>query len=225
MKKIETETVDSGLLRALVFSEIESAILKGEFSIGDSLVEMKLSDQLGVSRTPVREALRQLELEGLVRTVPNKGAVVVGISEKDIRDIYDIRMRIEGLAARWAAEYITKEELDTLREVVELQEFYAAKGDAAQVWQLDSRFHTILYGATRSRPLMQTLSGFHHNIQKARELSFKREGRGRASVKEHRAILDAVAAGDGSAAEALAEEHIKNAKASVMVYTDSVLKS
>ena len=90
---------DDRSLRIRVFNAIENAILDGEYKDGDSLNELRLSKELGISRTPVREALMQLELEGLVRSVPNKGAVVVGVTEKDIHDIYEIRIRIEGLAA------------------------------------------------------------------------------------------------------------------------------
>ncbi|MBR6837247.1 MAG: GntR family transcriptional regulator, partial [Oscillospiraceae bacterium] len=105
---------DDRSLRIRVFNAIENAILDGEYRDGDSLNELKLSKELGVSRTPVREALMQLELEGLVRNVPNKGAVVIGVTEQDIHDIYEIRIRIEGLAARLCAENITDDELRAL---------------------------------------------------------------------------------------------------------------
>ena len=99
-------------LRIQVINTLEDAILNGSYKEGDSLNELRLSKSLGVSRTPVREALMQLELEGLVKNIPNKGAVVVGISEQDVEDIYEIRIRIEGLAARLCAEKITDEELE-----------------------------------------------------------------------------------------------------------------
>lgn len=213
MRKLEIQ--DNNSLRANVFKELEQAILNGNFAPGDSLIEQRLSAELGVSRTPVREALRQLELEGLVKTVPNKGAVVIGVSTKDILDIYSIRMKIESLAARWAATNITDEELDALREVVELQTFYVSRSDAMQVWNLDTRFHEIIFEACRSRPLRHTLSGFHHYIQKARELSFKTAGRARLSVEEHRAILEAIAAHDPDEAERLTELHISMARENV----------
>ena len=117
MEKLEHSLQDNHSLRAKVFKEIEKAILDGIFSPGDNLIEQKLSNELGVSRTPVREALRQLELEGLVETIPNKGAVVIGVTQKDIDDIYTIRMHIEGLAAGWAATNITDEELQELKEI------------------------------------------------------------------------------------------------------------
>jgi len=211
-----SEISDSNSLRAQVFSEIEKAILDGVLKAGDSLIESKLSTELGVSRTPVREALRQLELEGLVKTIPNKGALVIGISEKDIEDIYNIRMTIESLASRWSAENITKEDLEKLANVVELQEFYVEKNDALQVWQLDTKFHEIIFSACGSRILMHTLSGFHHYIQKARELSFQTTGRQSLAVAEHRKILEALQKHDGNSAELLTSEHIKLARDNFM---------
>jgi len=218
MDRIDTMLSDSNSLRVKVFKEIEKDILNGVFSPGDSLIEHKLSTELGVSRTPVREALRQLELEGLVKTVPNKGAVVVGVSQKDIEDIYAIRMQIEGLAAKWSAENINDEELAALREVVELQEFYVEKGDYLQVWHLDNRFHEIIYDTCRSRPLKFMLSNFHNYIQKARAVSFKSTGRAVLAVREHRNILEAIGVHNGEKAQELTELHIKNAK-------DNLLKS
>ena len=111
-------------LRIQVFNTLEDAILNGSYKEGDSLNELRLSKSLGVSRTPVREALMQLELEGLVKNIPNKGAVVVGVSEQDVEDIYEIRIRTEGLAARLCAEKITDEELEELEQCMALQEYY-----------------------------------------------------------------------------------------------------
>ncbi len=203
---------DAHSLRAQVFSEIERAILDGNLKAGDSLIELKLSQELGVSRTPVREALRQLELEGLVKTIPNKGAIVIGVSQKDIEDIYTLRMVLEGLAARWAAQNITDEELERLENVVELQEFYAEKNDVLQVWQLDNKFHEIIFSACNSRIMTHTLMGFHHYIQKAREMSFQTSGRPTLAASEHRKILDALKKHDGDSSEFLTSEHVRQAK-------------
>ena len=124
-----------------VFKKLEEEILNGALKAGENLTELRISARLGVSRTPVREAIHRLEQEGLVQLTPNKGAVVVGVSEKDLRDIYDIRMKLEGLASRWAAEQITEEDAKSLRDILELQEFYTAKGDLDQLRNLDSQFH------------------------------------------------------------------------------------
>lgn len=203
---------DDRSLRIRVFNAIENAILDGEYKDGDSLNELRLSKELGVSRTPVREALMQLELEGLVRNIPNKGAVVVGVTEQDTHDIYEIRIRIEGLASRLCAEKITEEELHALEQIVELQEFYLMKNDTEQIWKLDSDFHKIIYDASRSRPLRSTLSNFHNYIKKARDMSMHTEGRAEKTVAEHRAILDAIKSHDGALAEQLTAEHITNAE-------------
>ncbi len=203
---------DDRSLRIRVFNAIENAILDGEYKDGDSLNELKLSKELGVSRTPVREALMQLELEGLVRNVPNKGAVVIGVTEQDIHDIYEIRIRIEGLAARLCAENITDDELRALEQIVDLQEFYLLKNDTEQIWKLDGDFHKIIYDASRSRPLRFTLSNFHNYIKKARDISVQTEGRAEKTVAEHRAILDAIKEHNGSLSEQLTAKHISNAE-------------
>ena len=111
---------DNYSLSSRVFHTIRENILSGKYATDEELKEKSIGEELGVSRTPVREALRQLELEGLVTIIPNKGAYVVGISQKDIRDIYEIRSRLEGLCARWACDNITKDQLDELEENIYL---------------------------------------------------------------------------------------------------------
>ena len=103
-------------LRDVVFNTLRQAIITGEFAPGERLMEISLANRLGVSRTPVREALRQLELEGLVRIIPNRGAFVEGITKEDVKDIYEIRARLEGLCAKWAADRITKDQIAELEE-------------------------------------------------------------------------------------------------------------
>ena len=150
-------------LSTKVFHTIREDILSGKYRYNEELKEKTIGDELGVSRTPVREALRQLELEGLVTIIPNKGAYVVGISKEDIKDIYEIRSRLEGLCAKWACSNITKEQLDELDENIYLSEFHAGKdGHAEQILELDNKFHEILYEASKSPVLEHTLSDFHH---------------------------------------------------------------
>ncbi len=212
MKKIQ-EINAATPVRAQVFQQLEKAILDGDLAPGTSLTEVRLSAELGVSRTPIREALMQLELEGLVKTTHNKGAVVVGISSGDVNDIYLIRTKVEGLAARRAAQNITEEELADLREIVELQEFYLGRGDNLQVGALDQRFHEIIYESCRSRPLKQMLTTFHNYIQKAR-VATVRQGRAAASTQEHRAILTAIEDQNVDEAERLMGIHVENARKS-----------
>lgn len=203
---------DNSSLRIRVFNAIENAILSEEYKDGDSLNEIKISNELGVSRTPVREALMQLELEGLVKNIPNKGAVAVGVSDKDIEDIYEIRTRIEGLAAKLCTEKITDEELGALEKIADLQEFYLSKNNIDQIWKLDSDFHKIIYDSSRSRPLRFMLTNFHNYIKRARDISINVEGRAEKSVAEHRAILEAIRRKDAVLAEKLMSEHIVNAE-------------
>lgn len=203
-------------LRGKVFNQLQNDILNGKYQPGDSLIETRLSEEMGVSRTPIREAIRQLELEGLVQSIPNKGAVVTGISSKDIDDIYTIRMMIEGLAARWAAEKITPEELEELKEAVEFEEFYTAKNDIHHLLKFDSRFHEIIFKASKSKPLMHTLSTFHHYVQRARNVSLASPGRAQSVLDEHKAILQAIIERDAEKAERLTTEHVRNASMNLL---------
>ena len=207
---------NSHSLTMKVFSEIEQAILSGVYSVGDQLVESKISQELGVSRTPVREALKQLELDGLVTTIPNKGTFVIGISTDDIADIYTIRMAIEGISSQWAAERITDEEIKELRNIVDLQEFYSSKSDILQIMHLDSKFHEIIYEVSGSRTLKHTLASFHNHLKRARESSFLTKGRTIAAVTEHRMIFEAIASHDAAKAKELTEIHIKNARDNIL---------
>src|SRR5699024_5008816 len=155
-----------------VFQKLRDDILSGKYKEHDELRETTLGKELGVSRTPVREALRQLELEGLVTIIPNKGAYVTGISQKDIRDIYVIRSMLEGLCARWAAQHITEEQLDELEETILLSEFQRKKGSGfstEQITVIDGRFHTILYEASGSRILGHLLRDFHNYVRADRK--------------------------------------------------------
>nr|WP_330384740.1 GntR family transcriptional regulator [Bariatricus massiliensis] len=195
-------------MRSRVFQSIRDDILKGKYSEKEELREATLGKELGVSRTPVREALRQLELEGLVEIVPNKGAYVTGISQKDVHDIYMIRSMLEGLCARWAAEHITPEQLEALEEVILLAEYHVEKGHSAQMTELDGKFHQILYDACESRILEHVLSDFHKYVQLTRRKSVRTEDRARKSIEEHREMLEAIRAKDVERAERLANVHI-----------------
>ena len=194
-----------------VFQKIREDILNGIYKENDELRENTIGKELGVSRTPVREALRQLELEGLVTIIPNRGAYVTGISHKDIWDIYVIRSMLEGLCARWAVEHITDAQLDELEETILLSEFQMKKESgfsAEQIAALDGRFHSILYEASGSRILGHVLTDFHNYVQTARKSSVVSEDRARKSIREQRQILRAIRDRDEEMAEQLANEHI-----------------
>ncbi len=202
-------------LREKIFLKLRQDILDGRYKAGDSLVELKLAEEMGVSRTPVREAIRQLELEGLVSCIPNKGVVVEGISRQDIEDIYAIRESMEGLAARWAIERMDKESLKELEDICELMEFYTGKGDLDHVGQLNSRFHEIIFESTNSGPLKQVLSDFQYYIEKVRLASLKSPGRARQSLDEHKSIVEAFKSKDIERGENALVEHIRNSRLNV----------
>lgn len=213
---LDPENLDRYSLRSRIFFKVRDDIISGRYQNGDVLVESKLAEEFGVSRTPVREAIRQLELEGLVRTVSNRGIVVEGISSRDVQDIYTIRGLIESLAARWAAERITPEELRQLKETVELQEFYASKNDVDQVTRLDTRFHELILNACKSKPLRHALGGFVAYAQRARVVSLNVPGRISRTLAEHRAIFEAIANKDPDNAEQAVNLHVMKAEKNLM---------
>lgn len=198
-------------LRGRVFQKIREDILTGVYKEHDELREVSIGEELGVSRTPVREALRQLELEGLVTIVPNKGAYVTGITPQDVHDIYKIRSLLEGLCARWATEHITGRQIEELEEIILLSEFHLRKKSAEQAEQvsdLDGKFHKVLYEASNSRILEHVLSDFHKYVQMARMMSVGAKDRAERSIEEHRDILKAIKDKDPDKAEWLANQHI-----------------
>lgn len=198
-------------LEESVFFTLEEDILSGKLKRGEALTEAALSQRLGVSRTPLRGALSRLSDEGLVELIPNRGAVVIGIGDEELRDIYEIRIRLEGLASREAARRISEDDLKKLRHSVELSEFYIARQDAESLKELDSEFHRIIYKASGNRLLCKTLTELHRNIQFYRQRSLTVADRTEKSANEHREILDAIERGDCDAADRLTSAHIEAA--------------
>lgn len=193
-----------------VFEHLENDILSGKYQRGEVLTELKLSAQLGVSRTPVREALRKLAQEHIIEET-TKGSVVIGIGEADLRDIFEIREEIEGVAAGRLAESITDEQLSELKNALDLQEFYYHKADAEQIKLMDNRFHELIYRFCGSLTYCDTLMPLHKKVQKYRRASVEDKSRAAASVEEHRAIYEAIAKRDAAAAKEAMTIHIKNA--------------
>lgn len=208
---VKQEVTDKYSLRGRVFNKIREDILSGKYKEHEELKEVAIGEELGVSRTPVREAFRQLELEGLIQIVPNKGAYVTGITAKDVQDIYMIRSLLEGLCARWATDHITQEQLEELEENIYLADFHAEKGHMDQMAELDNRFHHILYAACNSKQLAKLLIDFHEYVLRVRKKTLANGGRGKVSNEEHRQIMEAIKAKDKDRAEALANEHMINA--------------
>lgn len=208
---VKQEVTDKYSLRGRVFHKLRADILSGKYEEHEELKEVAIGEEMGVSRTPVREAFRQLELEGLIQIIPNKGAYVTGITEKDVKDIYMIRSQLEGLCARWATEHITREQMDEMEENVYLAEFHAGKGHLEQLAELDNRFHEIMYEACDSKILEHQLKDLHQYVLRVRKKTLSNADRGPKSNEEHKEIMEAVKVGDGALAERLANRHMINA--------------
>lgn len=198
-----------------VFERLETDILSGKYQKGEVFTEMKLTAELGVSRTPVREALRRLEAEHIVEDTP-RGMMVVGIGKQDLIDIYTIREAIEGICVRKVVDCITDEQLAELREAVELQEFYVTKRDPDHIKSMDSRFHELLYKFSGSVIFYDVLMPLHKKAQKYRKVSVENKSRAEESLREHRDIYEAIAARDADRAQALLSLHVRNAGESIL---------
>ena len=198
-----------------VFDKLENDILSGKYAYGELLTEARLSEELGVSRTPIREAIRRLEQEHIL-LVTGKGLKVQGITRDDIRDIMDVRVRVEGLAAFYAAQRMSDEDKKKLREALELQEFYAAKADSDHMQWQDHEFHETIYAGCGSLTLQNVLVHLHRKAQKYRRASVEKRSRAEASVREHRGIYEAIAAGNAQEAEQQMIQHIENARKSIL---------
>lgn len=176
-------------LRDVVFNTLRQAILKGDLKPGERLMEIQLATKLGVSRTPVREAIRKLELEGLVLMVPRKGAEVAQITEKSMVDVLEIRRALEELAVRLACERMTPEGLETLKQAEERFEEVLGKEDITTVAGADVEFHDTILRATDNQKLIQLLSQFREQMYRYRVEYLKREECHPQVIKEHQDII------------------------------------
>lgn len=207
-------------LEEQVFRQLEEDIISGFYKAGDALTELGICERLGVSRTPVRGALHRLAEEGLVSITPNRGAVVVGVTEDDLADTYKIRMRLEGLASRMATERLTEDTRAELIHAVELSEFYALKGDAERFKELDTSFHDLIFRASGNRMLSKILGELHRNVRAYRKKSLSVPGRLESSLAEHREILAAMLVGDADGADRLTSLHVQRAMENLAMLKD-----
>jgi len=195
-------------LREIVLEALREAIVTGVLEPGERLMEIQLAEELGVSRTPIREAIRKLELEGFVVMIPRKGAYVAGVSYKDVKDVFEIRAALEGLAAGLAAEKITDEEIEQMERVLHYEK---EPDNLEEMVQSDTDFHALLYKASRNEKLIWILGNLREQIQRFRSTSLAVPGRVKNAIAEHREILEAIARHDVKEAQALATAHIENA--------------
>jgi len=199
-------------LREIVFESLREAIIGGVLKPSERLMEIQLAEEMGVSRTPVREAIRKLELEGFVVMIPRKGAYVAGISLKDIADVFEIRAALEALAAGLAAERITDEELEEMERILVKKAEIIENNDLDSVVELDTGFHAIMFKASRNERLVQILNNLQEQIQRFRATSLAVPGRFREALEEHRKIVEALSERNVVLAQGLAAEHIENAE-------------
>ena len=203
-------------LRDVVFKTLRQAILKGELEPGERLMEIQLAERLGVSRTPIREAIRKLELEGLVLMIPRRGAEVAKISEKNLRDVLEVRRSLEELAIDLACQRIQEEELETLREAQKEFAAAVAAGDAMEIAQTDEKFHEIIYSGTGNQKLMQILSNLREQMYRYRLEYIKDANKRQILLLEHEQILKALSLRHVQEARLAVREHIDNQEITVL---------
>ena len=198
-----------------VFDRLENDIIQGIYPKGEILTELKLVEQLGVSRTPIREALRRLEQERLIEDA-GKGSRVLGITESDLFDIMTIRERVEGVAAYYATKNMTPEGKKELTHLVDLQEFYFEKRDAERLRQVDDQFHDLICILSKRTVITDTLIPLHHKTRRYRRIAMEDWTRATKTKGEHYEMYQAIISGNAELAEELTTRHIMNAKKHMM---------
>lgn len=197
-------------LREEVFYTIREAILKGNLKPGTRLKEIALANEMGVSRTPVRDAIRKLELEGLVVIEPNRGACVSEIARQELNDVLELRRGLEELAIQKACERITPEELENLEAAAEEFSSLVSGRDLKDLAEADVHFHDVIYRASHNRRLVQILNNLREQMYRFRMEYLKDESSRKLLDQEHHEILEAVRKGDAEAAHTCICQHIDN---------------
>ena len=205
-----------------IFNLLRTRILNDEYDKGDKLNELALSKELHISRTPVREALKELESEGLVESIPNRGVFVKGFSPRDIDDLFEIRVMLEGLSIRLAIERMDEAHLKHIQEIFELMEYYTYKQNFEKINQLNIEFHEAIYSATQSQYLEQLLSDVHFYVSVTSRHSIMRYERLETALAEHKEILDVIIKGDKQQAVKVIQNHIRTTQNLVRKYYEEI---
>lgn len=203
-------------LRDVVFYTLRQSILTGELKPGERLMEIHLADKLGVSRTPVREAIRRLELEGLVTMFPRRGAEVAQITEKSMSDVLEVRRTLDALCAELACDRITEEGLAALKQACESFEQCVGTRDAQKIAQADVALHDIIVQATGNQRLIQLVNNLSEQMYRYRFEYIKDSRQHETLVKEHRIIYQSILNKDKDTAAAAAKTHIDNQKKAII---------
>lgn len=203
-------------LRDVVFNTLRQAILRGELKPCERLMEIQLANKLGVSRTPIREALRKLELEGLVNMVPRKGAEVADITEKSLRDVLEVRKALEELSVQLACEKITEEEIEELKRVAERFKDTLNDQDVTKIAEADVAFHDVIYTATDNQKLILLLNNLREQMYRYRVEYLKKEEAYPQLIAEHEELIDNISKRNKEEATRIMCEHIDNQVATVI---------
>lgn len=203
-------------LRDVVFNTLRQAILKGELAPGERLMEIQLAEKLGVSRTPIREAIRKLELEGLVLMIPRKGAEVAKISEKSLKDVLEVRRSLEELAIELACQRISEAALHVLEEAQESFEHAVVSGNAMEIAETDEAYHDVIYNCTKNTRLVQILNNLREQMYRFRLEYIKDEDKRQILLIEHEKILKALRSRHVAEAKSAMREHIDNQEITVL---------
>ncbi|MCP1100876.1 DNA-binding GntR family transcriptional regulator [Aequitasia blattaphilus] len=197
-------------LRDVVFNTLRQAILKGELKPGERLMEVRLANKLGVSRTPIREAIRKLELEGLVVMIPRRGAEVAEITEKSLLDVMEVRLTLEELCVQLACQRMTEEQVVELKEAADEFKKITTTKNLTSVAQADVDFHDIIYQSTDNKKLVQLLNNLREQMYRYRVEYLKSEEVYPQLIAEHEAIIDKIEQGDEKGAKKIMGAHIVN---------------
>lgn len=197
-------------LRDVVFNTLREAILRGDLVAGERLMELQLAAKLGVSRTPIREAIRMLEQEGLAITIPRKGAIVAGMTEKDMQDVLEIREALEELSVQVACDKITEEEIAKLEKNMKNFEHSLKSGDLKKMAQADVEFHDVIYQATDNPKLINMLNNLREQMYRYRVEYLKNPENHEQLLKEHEAIYKGIVEKDKDAVTEMIRKHISN---------------
>lgn len=210
-------TMDEFLpLRDVVFNTLRKAILTGELKPGERLMEIHLANRLGVSRTPIREAIRKLELEGLVIMIPRRGAEVAQITEKSLKDVLEVRRALDALCVELACDRIGSEEEEMLKEACEEFERATETKDATIIAKADVAFHDIIVQATGNQRLIQLINNLSEQMYRYRFEYIKDENRHDSLIDEHRIIYESIVKRDKKKAAETARLHIDNQEKSII---------
>ena len=203
-------------LRDVVFYTLRKSILTGELKPGERLMEIHLADKLGVSRTPVREAIRRLELEGLVTMFPRRGAEVAQITEKSMNDVLEVRRTLDALCAELACDRITEDELTSLKQACDYFEQCVGTKDAKKIAQADVALHDIIVEATGNQRLIQLVNNLSEQMYRYRFEYIKDSSQHETLITEHRIIYQSIVDKDKDTAASAAKTHIDNQKKAII---------